>query len=233
MTILALDTSTPAASLALVDQGNLVVESNPAPGETHSKTLLPRIREMLDDTGLEIRDLEFIAVGLGPGSFTGLRIGLAAVKGLAWAGGVPLVGVPTLDAMVQAITPDHLAACPVIDARKDQLYAAMYRPSTLGGWDRKSDYSSFTLTGLGEAVREKTIFIGQGLNKWGEKLAGLLGDFYQRGPEKYDYPRAKNIARLAREIVDRGEIPAPSTVTPLYVRPPDIREPKKAGAARE
>jgi tRNA threonylcarbamoyladenosine biosynthesis protein TsaB len=226
MTILAVDTSTLVASVALVDKEVLLDENNLTPGETHSRTLLPQVRKMLDLAGLDPGDLEFIAVGLGPGSFTGLRIGLAAVKGLAWAAGLPLVGVPTLDAMVASLPLSEAVACPVIDARKDQLYAAFYKPGLSGQWVRQTDYASFTVEGLKRVVREKTLFIGQGLIKYEELLAGVLGDLFCRGPRESDYPRATYIAGLARQQLDQGKDASPSSLTPLYVRPPDIRQPK-------
>ena len=131
---------------------------------------------MLDDTGLEIRDLEFIAVGLGPGSFTGLRIGLAAVKGLAWAGGVPLVGVPTLGRHGASHNPGPPRGLPGDRCQEGPaLRGYVPEPSTLGGWDRKSDYSSFTLTGPWGGGQGKNNIYRTGFKQMGRKTGRPAG----------------------------------------------------------
>ncbi|MFH1092297.1 MAG: tRNA (adenosine(37)-N6)-threonylcarbamoyltransferase complex dimerization subunit type 1 TsaB [Pseudomonadota bacterium] len=226
MTVLALDTSTLVGDVALVNQDRVVAESKLKPGETHSKTLLPEIKKMLDRAGLEVRDLEFIAVGLGPGSFTGLRIGLAAAKGLAWAAGIPLVGVPTLEAMVRALPPRDITACPLLDARRNQVYFALYQTGPGGGWERESPYQARTPADLAVLIREKTWFIGEGAGTYGNILTEMLGSFFVRGPQELDYPQAVQVAWLAYELMAAGTETDPTRVVPIYVRPLDIRPPE-------
>ena len=225
MKALALDTSTLAASLALVDGPDVLAESNMPPTRTHSRILLPEIQRLLARVGLVIHDLDFIAVGLGPGSFTGLRIGLSAAKGLAWAAKKPLVGVPTLDALVRGLAPeDVIQACPLIDARKGQVYSALYRPDSEGRWDRRSEWGAYTAASLRDLIFEETVFFGEGARTWGRDLADLLGPLYTRGPEELDRPRAVHAAGEAFDLLARGVDTDPARVIPIYVRPPDIRK---------
>ncbi len=225
MKILALETATLAGSAALVEGGRILAESNLAPGRTHSSTLLPEIQKVLQEAGMSATDLDIVAVGLGPGSFTGLRIGLAIAKGLAWAAGKPLVGVPTLDAMARAVQPgDGGIICPVIDARKGQVYAAMYRPSG-PLWERLTDYEALTPDGLAGIISEPVVFFGEGVRTWGGVISESLGPLFIRGDEAFDFPRAVNVAAEAEMLYDRGMAADPADVAPLYVRPPDIKPP--------
>ena len=222
MIVLALDTSTRAASVALVDGDAVLAESNLPPGVTHSRTLLPMIQELLENNGLTFHDPGLVAVGTGPGSFTGLRIGLAAAKGLAWGAGKPLVGVPTLDAMALAWSGDRRPICPLIDARKGQLYAALYDQDGSGGRQRRLDFGVYRVEELAGLITEETVFFGDGARTFGQALSDRLGGLYSRGPEIIDYPSAACTARLGAGLLAGGAVSDPAMVTPLYVRPPDI-----------
>jgi len=225
MKALALDTATPAGSAALVQGAAVLAESNLSPGKTHSRTLVPEIQRLLARLDLTVHDLDLIAVGLGPGSFTGLRIGLAVAKGLAWAAGKPLVGVPSLDALVQGLPPQPIQACPMLDARRGQVYAALYRPGTQGAWERWTEFRAHTLETLAELVREETVFIGEGDKTWNQALADKLGPLFRAGPGDLVYPRAAQVARVAFDLLNQGVETGPARVMPLYIRPPDIRPP--------
>ncbi len=227
MKILALDTSTLAATMALVDDSEVLAESNLPPGRTHSTTLLPEIRRILKDRALEVRDLDLIAVGLGPGSFTGLRIGLAAAKGLAWAAGKPLVGVPTLDALAMNHPPARTRICPLVDARKGQVYAALFEPDGAGGWQRTMEDGAFTPDELAALIKEDTVFFGEGARTWEESLSRTLGALFLRGEEHLDYPHAAGAARLAVSRYAQGTETDPARIVPRDIRPPDIRAPKE------
>jgi tRNA threonylcarbamoyladenosine biosynthesis protein TsaB len=224
--ILALDTSTLAATMALTEDHKVLAESNLPPGRTHSTTLLPEIRRMLKEHTLDVRDVDLFAVGLGPGSFTGLRIGLAAAKGLAWAAGKPLVGVPTLDALARNHPPAQTRICPLLDARKGQVYAALFEPDEAGGWKRTMEEEAFTPDELAALIHEETVFFGEGVRTWEESLSQLLGAFFLRGEDNLDYPRAEAVARLAVHLFYEGTETDPAGIVPRYIRPPDIRAPK-------
>ena len=126
MLILAFESSAKAASVALCRDGHLVSQYSQCSGLTHSRTLLPMAEDMLKNAELTLRDVDLIAVAHGPGSFTGIRIGVSTVKGLAWAGDTPCVGVSTLEAMAWHGLAAGSYVCPVMDARRSQVYNALF-----------------------------------------------------------------------------------------------------------
>ena len=131
MLILGIESSAKAASAALCRDGELLGQYFQCAGLTHSRTLLPMAEELLRGTGTELRELDAVAVAAGPGSFTGVRIGVAAVKGLCWGAQLPAIGVSTLEAMAWhglAAAPGELVCC-CMDARRDQVYNALFEIS--------------------------------------------------------------------------------------------------------
>jgi len=126
MLILSFESSAKAASVALVRDGQLVSQSTQCSTLTHSRTLLPMAEDMLKNTELTLRDVDLLAVAHGPGSFTGIRIGVATVKGLAWGAQKPCVGVSTLEAMAWHGVAAGGIVCPVMDARRGQVYNALF-----------------------------------------------------------------------------------------------------------
>lgn len=128
MLILAFESSARAASAALLREGRLLAQSFQNSGLTHSRTLLPLAEDLLKNTGTALSDVQLIAVAAGPGSFTGVRIGVSVAKGLAWATNLPVCGVSTLEAMAFSgvFAPDGALVCPVMDARRDQVYNALF-----------------------------------------------------------------------------------------------------------
>ncbi|MBQ8217480.1 MAG: tRNA (adenosine(37)-N6)-threonylcarbamoyltransferase complex dimerization subunit type 1 TsaB [Oscillospiraceae bacterium] len=127
MLILAFESSAKAASVALLKDGALVSQYSQCTALTHSRTLLPMAEDMLKNAELSIKDVDMIAVAHGPGSFTGIRIGVSTVKGLAWAAGKPCVGVSTLEAMAWHGLSAGGYICPVMDARRSQVYNAIFK----------------------------------------------------------------------------------------------------------
>lgn len=126
MLILALESSAKAASVALMEDENLIAQYSQCSGLTHSRTLLPMLEDMLKNTEKKIADVDLIAVAHGPGSFTGIRIGVSTVKGLAWAAQKSCVGVSTLEAMAWHGASSGGLICPVMDARRSQVYNALF-----------------------------------------------------------------------------------------------------------
>ena len=126
MLILAFESSARAASVALVQDGSLISQYSQCSALTHSRTLLPMAEDMLKNAELKIADVDLFAVAHGPGSFTGIRIGVSTVKGLAWASGKPCVGVSTLEAMAWHALAAGGYVCPVMDARRQQVYNALF-----------------------------------------------------------------------------------------------------------
>ena len=164
MLILALESSAKAASAALVDDGELVAQYSQCCGLTHSRTLLPMVEDMLKNTDITIKDVDLIAVAHGPGSFTGIRIGVSTVKGLAWAAGKSCVGVSTLEAMAWHGLSAGGLICPVMDARRQQVYNALFETED-GKPKRLCDDRAIALPELAAELRalgKEAFLVGDG-----------------------------------------------------------------------
>lgn len=127
MLILAFDTSTPVVSVAVSNRGVVLASMAVARGRSHAAHLLSAVDSVLTRAGLDLADVEAVACAVGPGSFTGLRVGIASAQGLAEGRGLPVVGVPTLEAYAHALSGDEGILCPMVDARKQEIYVAGYR----------------------------------------------------------------------------------------------------------
>jgi len=211
MRVLAVDTSTMAGGVALVEDGHIVGESLLDVRTTHSERLMLAIDRVLADAGWEPRRLNGLAVTVGPGSFTGLRIGLAAVKGLALALGCPIASVPTLDAMAAGLPWAMLPVCAVLDARKGELYASLYR------WDgaamrREWEYLALSPDALAARLDEPVIGIGDGAALVPSPRVRVMLPM-RRGPS------AAVVGLLGEERLRRGETVTPTALLPTYLRP--------------
>ena len=156
MLILAFESTAKAASAALVRDGKLVSQYSQCSGLTHSRTLLPMGEDMLKNAELTLGDVDLIAVAHGPGSFTGVRIGVSMVKGLAWAADKPCVGVSTLEAMAWHGLAAGGLICPVMDARRSQVYNALFRMED-GRPVRLTEDRPIALTELAEELRASVV----------------------------------------------------------------------------
>ena len=164
MLILAFESTAKAASAALVRDGKLISQFSQCSGLTHSRTLLPLGEDMLKNAELTLQDVDLIAVAHGPGSFTGVRIGVSMVKGLAWAADKPCVGVSTLEAMAWHGLAAGGLICPVMDARRSQVYNALFRMED-GRPVRLTEDRPIALTELAEELRaykERVFLVGDG-----------------------------------------------------------------------
>ncbi len=218
MLILAVDTTTPSGSAALLDGERLIVEFGQVNPGTHSAKLMRAVDFMLDAAGKKIGDVEAFAVAAGPGSFTGIRIGLGTVKALAFASGRPVIGVSTLEAMAEkALDFGAGLVCPLIDARKDEIYAALYEKTASGlaevvpaGAYAPDDFFS-RLPG-GRTVS----FIGNGLELYGKKL-GAYVTAGARFPERSGFIAAE-IGRLGCRGILAGRAVTSGELEPVYLR---------------
>jgi tRNA threonylcarbamoyladenosine biosynthesis protein TsaB len=219
MKILAIDTSTPVGSVALAEGALLKAQDILNISATHNQRLLPGIDRILKNTGWTLGDLDALAVSLGPGSFTGLRIGMSVAKGLAWATGKPLAGVPTLDALAANVPLVPYPVCPVLDARKGEIYTALYRQGEDQLQERFTPYMTLKPAKLLDLISEKTVFVGDALLSYGEYLADKLDDRLLRVPPHLNVVQASSVAWLALEMLGQGRQENVSSCTPLYVRP--------------
>ena len=218
--ILALETATSCGSVALVAADRCFGEYSLHSDLTHSRRLLASITKLMAETYTTWEDIDAVAVSSGPGSFTGLRIGMSTAKGLVMAAEKDLLGVPTLDGLASQFPfVDHLI-CPVIDARKKEVYTAFFRADEQGMARRQSDYMALAPARLGEMIKEKTIFIGDGILAC-EAMLKELGQLALLPPPPLHMPRAAAIGMLAIEKWERGEVLDPAAAVPLYVRASD------------
>ena len=219
MRILAFETSAKAGSVALLENGCLLAESYQNTGLTHSQTLMTMAEELLRSCGLTPRQVEAVAVAAGPGSFTGVRIGVAAAKGFAWGGQLPLYGVSTLEAMALQMGIYDGYVVPVMDARRSQVYNAVFAARE-GELSRLTEDRAISLAELAEEMKnfEKPIFlVGDGsilcYNTLKEQVPNLI-----LPPEHRMHQRAAGVALAAAKQIEAGETGDPATLTPNYLR---------------
>ena len=219
MLILAFETSAKAASAALLENGKLLGESYQNTGMTHSQTLMVMAEDLLKTAGKTVRDVEAVAVAAGPGSFTGVRIGVAAAKGFAWGRSLPCCGVSTLEAMALSLGAYQGWVCPVMDARRSQVYNALFYVNQ-GKLERVTEDRAISLAELGAELQEKkeTIFlVGDGsilcYNTLSEKVPNLVCP-----PEHCMHQRASGVALAAANRIAAGESCDANALTPNYLR---------------
>lgn len=217
MIVIAIETATMAGSIAIVDNARVISEITLNVRATHSEKLMAAIDRLLCDSGLAIDDMNGVAVSIGPGSFTGLRIGLSAAKGLSYASGKPLIGIPTLNALALNMAFSSYLICPIQDARKGEVYTSLYRPGD-NSPEKITDDIAVTPEALAGMITEKTIFLGDGVNRYRELLMAKLGELYNEAPLPLQLPRASNVAFLALNRLKKGDTDDPFTMIPRYIR---------------
>ncbi len=222
--LLAIENTCQHGSVALVCASSCLAEISLLSRQTHSKRLLTAIDRLFAETELGWDSVEAIAISIGPGSFTGLRIGLATVKGLAMATGKPLIGVPTLDGLAHQLVLQPGPVCPVMDARKQEIFTALYRPDGHGGQQRITEYLAVPPEHLDELLTEPTVLVGDGLSVYGEILAGLLGERAIFAPPTLYFPRAAAIGSLAVDQYRKGDFLDAASCAPIYIRASDAEQ---------
>ncbi|MBQ5749540.1 MAG: tRNA (adenosine(37)-N6)-threonylcarbamoyltransferase complex dimerization subunit type 1 TsaB [Oscillospiraceae bacterium] len=219
MKILAFESSAKAAGVALLEDGVLLAESFQNTALTHSRTLMQMAEDMLRNCELSANDVDAVAVAAGPGSFTGVRIGVAAAKGFAWGRELPCCGVSTLEAMVLGAAMCDGVYCACMDARREQFYNAVFAV-TNGKLERMSEDRAISAEDLREELKkiEKTVFlVGDG--------AALCYNLLSEGlpqlrlvPEHLRQQRASGVALMAYQRLQSGEACSADELTPNYLR---------------
>ena len=233
MKILALESSAKAASCAVLADGVPVASAWQCTGLTHSRTLLPMVEDMLHSSDLTLQDLDAVAVAAGPGSFTGLRIGISAVKGLAWAADKPCAAVSTLAALARNVSfLDGLIVC-AMDARRQQVYNALFEARD-GRLTRLTEDRAIALSGLAEELRDdprpKTV-LGDGGRMCFDYLTAA-GVPCRLAPAHLVKENAVSVALEAEELAKNGGLVSAQELTPVYLRPPQaerLRQEKASG----
>ena len=217
MKVLALESATLAGGAALLDGDVVVGESRASIALTHSERLMIAVDRVLQDAGWTVRDLQGLAVSIGPGSFTGLRVGLATIKGLAMALSLPVAPVPTLDALASTLPFADAPVCPLIDARKGEVYLSLYRWRD-GRMAREWDYLALSPAAAAERLSAPVIVLGDGVTACRPHLE-RLGDAVRVAPPAQRLPSPAVVAQIGHALLEAGEgVPADSLL-PLYLRP--------------
>lgn len=219
MKILALETSAGPVSAAVAEDGALLCRSWQNTGLTHSVTLMPMVDGMLKNVGLSLSEIDLVAVAAGPGSFTGLRIGVSAAKGLAWTLERPCCGVSTLEAMAyNALSFEGTVVC-AMDARRSQIYNAVF--DCRGGLlTRRCDDRAVSLEQLGDELAQDVqprLVLGDGAKLCADYLAGR-GIDCRMAPAAVRFQDAAGVALCAEKMALRGQICSAQTLRPCYLR---------------
>ena len=220
MKILALETSAKAVSAAVSEDGKILCSGYQDTGLTHSRTLMPIVEHILKNTGLTVADMDAIAVAAGPGSFTGIRIGVAAAKGLAFAADKPAVGVSTLAAMARNVAfCDGLVIC-AMDARRQQVYNALFEAKD-GQLTRLTPDRAIALEELAEELRSdprpKTV-VGDGARLCFAHLTEA-GISCRLAPAQLVMQNAMSVALEAEAMAAEGKLVSAQALEPVYLRP--------------
>lgn len=217
--LLAIECATMCGSVALVSGGRCLAEySLDVPG-THSQRLLKQLERIREDVGVEWRELAGLAVSLGPGSFTGLRIGLSMAKGLALGVGLPLLGVSTLDGLArQVVAAPGTKVCALLDARKQEVYAALYECGEDGRPVRTGADQVLRPELLADQLAGQVLLVGDGAVTYREIFRARMGAAALFAPPGSHFPRAATIGLLGEEKLARGELLDPVSSVPIYIR---------------
>ena len=219
MLILAFETSAKAASVALGDGETLLGEAYQNTGLTHSQTILPMAEDLLKNCGKTPQDVEAVAVAAGPGSFTGVRIGVAAAKGFSWGRDLPCYGVSTLEAMALGLGVQDGYVLPVMDARRNQVYTALFSAKD-GTLTRQAEDRAISLAEVGEEIKslEKPIFlVGDGSFLCYNTLKQAVPPLILPPPQRL-HQRASGVLLVAAEKIAKGETGDGATLIPNYLR---------------
>ena len=228
MIILAIESSAKTASAAVWKDGGIAAELSVNNTLTHSQTLMPMIEQVLEMSGVQIENADAFACNAGPGSFTGVRIGVSTVKALAHGTNKPCIAVNTLDALANNIACRGLVV-PLMDARCGQVYTAVYnrgdKLELLGG------YEAIKLEGFLEGLamlQTDVVFTGDGTAAFEELIKQKLGGRAVIAPAHLLYARAASTAQLAAEKFDKGELLSYEQIAPFYLRAPQAERAKNA-----
>lgn len=235
MKIIALDSSGLVASAAIVQDGELVGEYTINHKKTHSQTLLPMLEELKNMTELELDTVDAIAVAGGPGSFTGLRIGSATAKGLAWTMDVPVISVPTTDAMAYHFYGSDKLICPIMDARRSQVYCGIYtfervQDGQMALWQGGrvgyrlkviQDACAVSVEDLTQRLNEmqkEVIFLGDGVPVYQDRITERITIPFSFAPPHCNRQRAANVAVLGAVYFAEGKVQRAAEHAPEYLR---------------
>ena len=225
MLLLAMDTTTTVCSVAVGEEGNLLAEYLLNLHKTHSQRLMPLVISLLKDSDIDRSQLEGIAVAVGPGSFTGIRIGVSTARGLAQGLGIPVIGVNTLEALAGVGASYPALLCPLLDARRDQVYTAVYRGggSDLEEVEPPQALSLEALARLLQSYGEEVLFLGDNLPAFRKVLEPALSEHYREMPFSASLNRASSVLLRAFITWHRDGSTPLYALNPFYLRLPEAQ----------
>ena len=220
MLLLAVESSAGPASAAVLEDGKLLGESFVNTKQTHSQTLLPMVQELLRSLNKECAEIDLFAVSNGPGSFTGVRIGVACVKGLAFPNNTPCCGVSTLEAIAtNGRAFEGSVLCAAMDARRNQVYNALFEVKD-GALCRLTEDRAISIEALAKECAtygDRLLLLGDGAELCYESMKGFGA---RLAPEELRYQRAASVEIAAQKLFAQGKRESPAELMPIYLRPP-------------
>jgi tRNA threonylcarbamoyladenosine biosynthesis protein TsaB len=220
MKILALDTATDSCSVAATDDMALSAELTIQKNQTHSKHLMELIHSVLEIAGFGVADLDGLAVTIGPGSFTGLRIGISTIKGLAHALDKPVVGISTLKALAWQCGQTSYLIYPLLDARKDEVYGATYRFNA-DQLIQKTSARAMIPEAVVEDIKSPCLFIGTGARLYRQSIIAAAGSLAHFVPDGQNVIRASSVAFLSMPRFEANDTDGVAGLVPNYIRKSD------------
>ncbi len=226
MLILGIDTTTLACSVAMLRDDTVLAELTLDIKKTHSERLMPLLDHMLQETGIEREEIDAVAVAAGPGSFTGLRIGVSTARALAQGLQIPAVPVCTLDALAEAIPSPGALICPLLDARRNQVYTALYHRQSETPFMLETiiDPAPLALDELTEKLRvfnRPIVFVGEGLNSYAAELTEGLSGQALISPAPFRHCRAALTALKGQRLLENNPNASYEDLLPIYLRQPE------------
>ena len=223
MNILSINTSTGQYSLAVMKDESLLAEYILPSGSSRYSGLMPSLDDLLTRAGLMPQELGGLTVAVGPGSFTGIRIGLSIIKGLSESLAIPIVGVPTLEAMASQLSYLNEDICPLVASRKGEVFTALFRWSKRGELLRVKKDTCVKITEIGTILAAKTVFIGNNLAQQGPALKQLFGANTLLAPSNLWTLRASSVGIVGLRRLRKGDSDNSNELVPTYLREADIR----------
>lgn len=216
MYVLGIEAATPVAAVAVVTADRTLAERMVNNRKTHSVNLLPMVKAVLEDAQLNLSDLGGIAVSSGPGSFTGLRIGMSTAKTLAHVLNIPIAGISTLEALASRFSSGDQLVCPILDARKNEVYTGLYR-----GGKCLHGPLALDMQGLSNLIidyHEDVVMLGDGVLTYRDQLVKQLGSRVRFAPVSSLLPGGSEVACLGYQHIESGNCSNPLELLPSYVR---------------
>lgn len=235
MNILMIDTSGPACGVAVMKDGQIVCELQLTSGKTHSQRVMPMVDQALSMCEMTVADIDLFGAVAGPGSFTGVRIGVSSVKALAHAAGKPCIGVDALEALAANVTFFDGVICPILDARAQQVYGAMFECGMPPVRLMEDEAEKLTLfLDRVEATGKHALFVGDGAAAFETAIAERLGEKAHFAPAQHAGLRAASACALAAKYAEKEEnLRDCMTLLPLYLRAPQAERERAAKLAAQ